>query len=428
MKLRIAFGSIAIIALLIFVAFATQPGLVQALRGNWNFTRSVERDTGTYFRLKVGLTYKGEPQDFDIVVGCNVRQTNYMDGGRTLEVGLIPSVFGRRMSDGRGLVVRPPRACAGETTENAGIPPDLMPIVVVYDDAETLAFGVAYLSDDAYDSSLSVLKFGGATISPADRADFDRFRSEQPNLVNRSSYHTPSGAAALKERGLPAARIPMGTGCYGYARFRLTGAQKESASRLWPADRPQYWLPANAADKSAIDDVVPYSRPMRTDHEGAPMLPRYSLLAGMENEVANRGMPRRNPVPWGKFDRAVAASYYPNIGEWIALPWPEDAAKRAAQLLSQGPRFGASIDFRNGMMRGFAYSRPLPQIFPTGVSYADPFKAPAASYYKMSTNNRIDNVAVEGATLGGQPALIIERDEFTFQDFVFGLGSTRGDV
>ncbi|MGM4963074.1 hypothetical protein AB7714_06175 [Tardiphaga sp. 1201_B9_N1_1] len=43
------------------------------------------------------------------------------------------------MNDGRGLVVRPPCACAGETTENAGIPPDLMPVVVVYDDAEILA-------------------------------------------------------------------------------------------------------------------------------------------------------------------------------------------------------------------------------------------------------------------------------------------------
>ena len=29
-------------------------------------------DHGNYFRLKVKVAYKGEPQDFDIVVGCNV--------------------------------------------------------------------------------------------------------------------------------------------------------------------------------------------------------------------------------------------------------------------------------------------------------------------------------------------------------------------
>src|SRR5262249_39592566 len=57
------------------------------------FTKSVEVDRSTYFRLKVKLAYKGEPQDFDIVVGCNVRQTNYKDGGRTVEVGLVPTVF-----------------------------------------------------------------------------------------------------------------------------------------------------------------------------------------------------------------------------------------------------------------------------------------------------------------------------------------------
>src|SRR6266567_2723416 len=105
----------------------------RALAQPQGFTKSVEVDRSKFYRLKVKLTYKGEPQDFDIVVGCNVRQINYRNNSRTLEVGLIPSVFGRRMSDGKGLVVRPPRACSGETTANGQVPSDLLPVVVVYD-------------------------------------------------------------------------------------------------------------------------------------------------------------------------------------------------------------------------------------------------------------------------------------------------------
>ena len=133
------------------------------------------------------LAYKGEPQDFNIVVGCNVREIFYKEGGSTYEAGLIPSVFGRRMNDGRGLVVRPPRACRGETTANGQVEPDLLPVIVVYDNADTLDFGIAYLSEDAYESPLSVLKFGGASIEAATRADFDKFRREQTNSLRVKS-------------------------------------------------------------------------------------------------------------------------------------------------------------------------------------------------------------------------------------------------
>jgi hypothetical protein len=119
--------------------------IVSALFGNWDFVKSVQQDKGVYFRLKVNLTYKGEPQDFDIVVSCNARQISYGGGGRTYEAGLTPTVFGRRMDDGKGLVVRPPDACDGKTTKNGGVAPDLLPLIVVYDDADSLAFGTAYL-------------------------------------------------------------------------------------------------------------------------------------------------------------------------------------------------------------------------------------------------------------------------------------------
>jgi hypothetical protein len=161
----------------------------RALFGGWSFTESAMLDRGTYFRLKVSLDYKGAPQDFDIVIGCNVLDIDYKDGSNTHEVGLVPTVYGRRMSDGKGLVIRPPDACDGQTTANGKVPADFMPLIIVYDDADTLGFGTAYISDEAYESPLSVLKFGNATIEPATRAEFVEFRKNgTPNLVSRASY------------------------------------------------------------------------------------------------------------------------------------------------------------------------------------------------------------------------------------------------
>src|SRR5580692_5173384 len=179
-----------------------------------SFIKSIEEDHGTYYRLKVKLAYKGEMQDFDIVVGCNVKQINYKDNSNTYEVGLVPTVFGRRMSDGKGLVVRPPAVCQGETTANGKVQPDLLPIIVVYDDAETLTFGTAYLSEDAYENALSVLKFGGATIETATKTEFDVFRRAQPNLVKRESYHSPlENDAGLRENNFRRLTRPFGHAC-----------------------------------------------------------------------------------------------------------------------------------------------------------------------------------------------------------------------
>jgi hypothetical protein len=119
----------------------------QAAGGNAQVALQVQPDGGPFFRLKVELWYKGERQDFDIVVGCSVPA--YHSRKVTWYV-MVPEVFGRKMSDGKALVVRAPRACNGETTANSRVQPDLLPLVAVFDDAETLSFGTAYLSEDAY--------------------------------------------------------------------------------------------------------------------------------------------------------------------------------------------------------------------------------------------------------------------------------------
>jgi hypothetical protein len=74
-----------------------------------------------------------------------------------------------------------------------------------------------------------------------------------------------------------------------------------------------------------------------------------SRLYNLEFDVPDKGLSRRHPVEWGKGDRVVAPSYYPDMTSWSALPWPADPVQRAEDLFSEGPNVGASIDF--GMER-----------------------------------------------------------------------------
>jgi len=241
----------AITAVVIVVGgfLAARSETVQALLGRWSFVKSVTNDNSTYYRLKVKLAYKGEPQDFDIVVGCNVHQIIYKDNSRTYEAGLIPTVFGRRMSDGKALVVRPPKACRGETTANGRVQPDLLPLIIVYDNADALEFGIAYLSEDAYTSPLSVLKFGGATIEEATRSDFDHFRKTQANAVRRELYHSALDSDQLL-RQLQLKRGPRTWAhvCEGYERYLLGDGGRSLLREHWPEGQPKYWQASYAVE------------------------------------------------------------------------------------------------------------------------------------------------------------------------------------
>ena len=162
--------------LLVGAPFANVEGQ-PPLKGD-SFTKSIDnktagQDRGYYYRFKASYAYKGEPLDFDIVVGCNVSIATYKDNSRSVEVGIAPMVYGLKMKDGHGVVIKPPEACRGETTENGKVPAALLPLVVTYEDADHPWFGLAYASEDAYESPISELKFFGATIG---RASFEEWQ------------------------------------------------------------------------------------------------------------------------------------------------------------------------------------------------------------------------------------------------------------
>ena len=397
-------GIFAAVVLTGFLALRSEMG--QMLLGHWSFVRSIADDQGTYYRLKVKLTYKGEPQDFDNVVGCNVRRIIYKDNSSTYEAGLIPDVFGRRMNDGKGLVIRPPNACAGETTANGRVQADLLPIVIVYDDAETLDFGAAYLSEDAYESPLSSLKFGGATIESANRSDFDRFRQRETNLVSRRSYWSAlAGYVALSRMNIEPVPKPWAHICEGYKRFRLPNDLRTMVREQWPAERPHYWV-APRADQTRIEWAIRNSGSIQPDRPDSRLgsLGSFGSISGHE---ADYGMPTR----------AGGGLVEPTRGKWFAGAYYPAASDLRLEYVPANNEFAdTSIAFKDGLWRGFAYCF---------VSARPPSLTEGSKRLWL----RIDGEDVARTFLEpGPPLLILDRDEYAFTFFRINLESTRGDV
>jgi len=398
-------------------------------------TSSVTTDSSTYYRLKVKLAYKGEPQDFDIVVGCNVREIFYKEGGSTYEAGLIPSVFGRRMSDGKGLVVRPPRACRGETTANGQVEPDLLPVIVVYDNADTLDFGIAYLSEDAYESPLSVLKFGGASIEAATRTDFDKFRREQANLVTRRVYWTGKAATeTLKRLGITPAAKPFAGLCQAYERFLIPEQARPLVRQSWPSAKPRYWVPETPDDshrygaQGDIDRAIRGSNLLRSDSvDDPPHDPR--SIGPIPEAEADYGMPTRrggglvNVFAKNRTIRHPGA-YYPAASDFRSDTWPADRSGWAAYVKAHGTFADADIDFRGGLTRGFAYCFAMRE----GM-LDNEWREIVRRGGVVARVDGQDLVSSRAPWSGASsPFLILERDEYMFLVLRVGLGSPRGDV
>ncbi len=279
------------------------------LFGGWSFTKSVDlksagNDRAIYYRLKVNLAYNGEPLDFDIVVGCNVRVTTYKDNDRTVEVSVAPMAFGLKMKDGHGVVVKPPEACDGETTENGKVPQALLPLIVTYESADAPWFGIAYASEDAYDSQLSQLRFFGASISKATREEWQEWRrTEAPkNFVTYQLLGINEKNRWEQPRWKPGFRA-MGSICSGVSRVKLPEPVRDAIRPYRPAKKPNYWYP-NEDARRAFYDVGDYSG-RKMLFEGSP------LYEYFPTEAHFLGLPRRRPGAVIFFTRHVVGDVFP---------------------------------------------------------------------------------------------------------------------
>ena len=323
--------------------------------GRWSFTEKAEIDRGTYFRLKVDFAYKGEPEHFDIVVGCNVLNIRYKDGSGTYEAGLVPTVYGQRMSDGKAVVVRPPDACRGDTTANGGVPENFLPVMIVYDDADTVAFGTGYMTDEAYKNPRSLMKFGKATIESATRREFDVSHDNgPPNVVTRSQYHSFQPDAHLALLGLQRTQPAFGRHCRAYSRWRLSEPEREVVRKYRPAGEARYWTISDTEKRVAFEKEL-YGRVLeklgkRIRDDGLEL----SLHEGFEQP--DFGALRRDGVKLvGLNGLQRPASIYPASTSMSQDKWPVSPEERAAAYEALKTVNIVDVAFAEGQTRGFAY-------------------------------------------------------------------------
>ena len=387
-------------------------------RFGWSFTESVE-DRGSYFRLKVKLAYKGEPQDFDIVVGCNVRNIRYKDGSGTYEAGLVPTVYGRAMSDGKAVVIRPPDACGGETTANGKVPADFMPVIVVYDDAKTFGFGTAYISDEAYESPLSLMTFDSATIEPATRAEFDQFRTDgPPNAVTRESYHSFQPDDILEHIGLKRVWPAFGRICYAVMRFRIRDqADRDIIREYWPSEQPQFWGFADFKIRNEM--FAKLSGGLERDNEpGRKMSP--SNGASVDGDY---GVSRRKGK--GAMSYIYPPSFYPVSTDLSADKWPARPNGLTESLRGREEFIVSQVDVEEGSHRGFAYCYDPPlHIIGVGNQLSNFLS------HDAHLRSRVDASEIVGLRRDWTKVAqeFFERDEFLFVPTAIWLDSVTGDV
>lgn len=82
----LTFGAVIVLFGLGLMLLFSQPWLV--FGALMSFTKSVKvttpgRDSSYYYRFKASYEYKGEPLDFDIVVGCRVKITTRTTTGQS---------------------------------------------------------------------------------------------------------------------------------------------------------------------------------------------------------------------------------------------------------------------------------------------------------------------------------------------------------
>lgn len=395
-------------------------GQPQLLFGLLSFTKSVKvsapgQDRSYYYRFKANFAYKGEPLDFDIVVGCNVRITTYKDNDRTVEVGVAPMAFGVKMKDGHGVVIRPPQACKGETTENGTVPRDLLPLVVTYENAEAPWSGIAYASEDAYESPLSELKFFGAAISKATFEEWQEWRrTEAPkNFITYELLGINPNNMWDSPHWKPGYRV-MASGCLGASWIKLPDSVRDLARRFWPADRPFYWFPGWEMRRALWSIAVDSKDPALFEGN---RFSDYSQDLGTANGV--QGLPRRQPGAVIFFKRYVAGDVYPaRIDRSVNLLRADGQLPSEIKAKPEPPRIDAEM---RPDLRGFAYCDDT--VFKIEEMPGGFYGTPV---YLSEINGKAINEERESWREG--PDLVFEHDEHVVLPRRYQIGNIFGGL
>jgi hypothetical protein len=415
--------------------------------GNHGFqwTRSIEQSKGPFFRLDVKLKYKGEPLDMSFEVACSARITSYADNSRSVEVGLTPNLYGRRMKDNQAVVVRPPDACSGETTgpwpddqwetDRIGdIPPGFMPIIIVYENADTLAFGRAYLGDDAYEGPKSELTFLGATVTKSNVENWIAFRETGPkNVVTAERYYSRSGTLYETQKAADAKHPPIASDCY-YAKKLLFNEDVKAKIRASSGYQPNAYWAARDEFESQVFTIAGFYKStklnLHTEYgDPSPPSPYTDYRSphagsGAQSRKAPSAL-RSNREYWG---RELIPSFYPVRSGFMSRNLPVNAKKleEISKAFDTNPMWMIELDGKANRGFGYCWSEPSQHLEPEFLEFSKEFYG-LRGFTTVDGSRVITKEPLENSTVDHQE-IIVFGDEYLLLTYSFGLESTGGGV
>lgn len=375
----------------------------------WSFTESSE-DRTRFYRLVAKYQHGDEIINFDVVVGCNVKITSYEDGGSSFDAFRYPIVFAKGTADGGQIWQLVPDACQGQTTANGRVPSDLLPGAIWLPDGADVSFGIGYLSEDAFENPSSQLRFMGASIQIATRAEWQAFQeSGDQSLIDPkrlSRVPEPDEEEIRKNlwnRQKLAEWLLPGFECRTIHRYPITSAESRDAIRkLWPASRPKFWTPTWAEFRS-IEKYV-HGKVIVEGHPAS----EYFYLGRYQAQ----GFPTRSGGGMIQAARDYPTAMFP-IRADEGIPWITPALSSASTIYRD-------IEMEDGKKLGFAYCYAKIQ----GIGVVSDVHIP--NYNKLDFRTRIDGEPIVGEERDHSPPSQVPRpffegDQYLYEYFHFDI-------
>ncbi|MDQ7251717.1 hypothetical protein [Dongia sedimenti] len=383
------------------------------------FDTSVTEES-RFYRLNASYMHGDNKVDFDIVVGCSIRVTTYMGNGSSVDVDRFPGNYTIATADGGALMQLVPEACDGSTTSNGKIPKDLLPGILWFESKDDLSLGTGYLSEAAFENPRSRLKFLGASIEPATRADWEAFRPKLAQSLIDPAAFTGNGTVPteteVKANLWNKAKLAQWTRnsmeCYGFARYHIEGQDSHKfLDRLRPKDKPRFWT---VRDDDAMEFGAYFVRP---DSKNIP-----GRLNGHFMEDYRRGFGPKAAAgfPTRAQGGMILSHVYGRMASDLfpmkaddGVPWARPEAGQETTTLYR------DLDYAGGENRGFAYC----YSFYAGWGPVGALHLPGYGHRKKIT--RIDGVEVEpdpNAHLpGAVPVWIVEDTDYLYISFHYNI-------
>lgn len=371
-------------------------------------------DQDVYYRLLTKYRHGEEIVDFDIVVGCGIRITANPGDSHSFDVlTRDPVYFVKATSDGGAVWQIVPDACRGQSTDNGRVPRDLLPGAIWFDRASDLTFGIAYVTEEAYENPASKLKFLGASIHHATREDWERFQPTNEENLGSPSFRSrpwpyPKDADELRANLWNKAKLrtwmpDAGLHCYGAARFQLADEQARATLRsFWPQNRPKFWSVPSQQFKEVTTALIPHDP---GDHRGP-------LVSG-GHFIDEHSFYRKHAILYGFPTRSRGGSFdtpsqlpsilFPKRAD-EGLPW-------LSERLALAETFYRDVEWKGGANQGYLYCYSmLSTRTPIGQAHFGP---PNTRTFLTRVDG--DLAQVDGANRGpDQPAMFFERDEYVY--------------